>query len=214
MRKPAALAFAAALLAAPLQAADVAHGYAAGVFLSQFVGGDSGPVTPLSETTYADTFNTGLGLRLEAYRRYESGWRGQVGLLYAAWSGKFFTGGEFPAGAQFGDFSLAGFYLGGRMDFGDGTGYQPYVLGNLGLVYLSSLSVVSGGTSIPYWSARWRDIIEIGAGVAKATGGGKFTVDLRMQTFGKPEPATWPVAAATAGTSLLLNVGYDWEARR
>ena len=206
-----------ALLAAVPALADGAprYGFAAGAFASSFIGGDSGPVTPLSETVYSDTFSTGFGLRLEAYRDFDSGWRGQVGLVYAGWGGEQFTGGEFPAGAQFGDFSLAGVYIGGRYSFGQGEGFRPYVLGNLGLVYLSELSVVSGGATIPYWSGNWRDYIELGAGVAKRTGGsGTITLDVRLQTFGAPEAATWPIGAATAGTSLLFGVGYEWERPR
>ena len=203
----------AALLAAGPSFAEDAprYGFAAGAFASSFIGGDSGPVTPLSETRYSDTFNTGFGLRLEAYRDFQSGWRGQVGLVYASWGGRHFAGGEFPAGAQFGDFSLAGIYLGGRFTFGQGESFTPFVLGNLGLVYLSELSVVSGGTTIPYWSGNWRDYIELGAGVAKRTSGGTWTLDVRLQTFGAPEPATWPIGAATAGTSLMFGVGYEWE---
>jgi hypothetical protein len=218
MRRLAALAgIVSALLAATQSLAEDAprYGFAAGAFAAQFIGGDSGLVTPLSETLYSDTFGTGFGLRLEAYRNFDSGWRGQVGLVYASWGGEFFTGGEFPAGAQFGDFSLSGIYVGGRVALGDAEGFQPYLLGNLGLVYLSELSVVSGGVTIPYWSGNWRDYIELGAGVAKRTGGGgTITLDVRLQTFGAPEPATWPIGAATAGTSLLFGLGYEWERQR
>jgi hypothetical protein len=219
MRKLAVLAglLSALVAAPPSPAADSAsrYGLSVGAFASQFVGGDSGPVTPLSDTRYSDTFGTGFGLRLEAYRNFDSGWRGQVGLVYAGWGGEFFTGGEFPAGAQFGDFSLSGIYVGGRIALGDAAGFQPYLLGNLGLVYLSEMSVVSGGATIPYWSGNWRDYLELGAGVAKRMGGGgTITLDLRLQTFGAPDPATWPIGAATAGTSLLFGVGYEWERQR
>jgi hypothetical protein len=142
------------LAAAPLQAEDVGpsrYGFAGGAFASSFIGGDSGPTTPLSDTRYSDTF---------------------------------------------------------------GTGYQPYVLGNLGLVYLSELSVVSGGSTIPYWAGNWRDYLELGVGVARRTGGGTWTLDVRLQTFGAPESATWPIGEATAGTSLLFGVGYEWERQR
>jgi hypothetical protein len=208
------------LLAAPSFAQDAQRpaqrdGFAVGAFLSQFIGGDSGPVTLLSETMYPDTFSTGGGLRLEVYREFESGWRGQLGLVYSAWRGKFFTGGEFPTGAQFGDFSLAGVYVGGRYAIGGGERYQPYVLGNLGLVYLSELEVHSGGQTIPYWTGNWRDYFELGIGAARKTGGGgRLTMDVRFQIFGAPEAATWPIAAATGGISFLLGIGYEWDRGR
>jgi hypothetical protein len=207
------------LVAAPSSAADESqlasrYGFAAGGFVSQFIGGDSGPVTPLSETQYPDTFSTGGGLRLETYRNYDSGWRAQIGLVYASWSGKFFTGGEFPAGAQFGDFNLYGIYVGGRYPFGRAEGFQPYVLGNLGVVHLSSLTVVSGGTTVPYWSGNWRDYLEIGAGVARRMGSGAITLDVRLQMFGAPAPAPYPLAAATSGSSILFGLGYEWDVRR
>jgi hypothetical protein len=188
-----------------------AYGIAAGAFLSRFIGGDSGPETPLSDTAYGDTFQTGGGARIEGYRDFGSGWRGQIGLVHAQWRGKYFVGGEFPAGAQFGDFSLNGIYLGGRIAADSASGLQPYVLGNLGLVRLSSLSVQSGGATIPYWSDTWRNYLELGVGVAwKLRGNGAVTADVRLQAFGKPTSLNFPIAEATGGQSLLLNVGYEW----
>lgn len=132
-----------------LAQAPSSYGFAAGAFLLQFVGGMSGPETPISATRYSDTFDTGAGVRLEAFRDLSDGWRGQVGIVYAQWSGRSFTGGEFPAGAQFGDFSLAGPYLGLRYSMAREPDYVPYLLGNFGLVYLSSLNVASGGNTVP-----------------------------------------------------------------
>jgi len=213
-----AIALGVPLASAPVLAADsgpsvTGEGLHVGAFLSGFIAGDAGPVTLVSETGYADTFDAGGGLRLEWYRDYDNRWRAQVGLVYSAWGGRYFAGGEFPAGAQFGDFSLAGIYIGGRLHFGGDERYQPYVVGNLGLVYLSSVSVQTGGTTMSYWTGNWRDYLELGAGVARRTGEGALTVDVRMQVFGKPEPATW-LASATAGTALMLAIGYEWERRR
>jgi hypothetical protein len=213
------VAFCALLGAAPAFAADESqtasrYGISAGVFAGQFVVGDSGPVTLLSETPYADTFGTGVGLRLEGYRNYGDGWRGQIGLVYEGWSGKYFAGGEFPAGVQFGDFSVYGIYAGVRYLMGRAGGYQPYIVGNLGAVYLSELSVVSGGTTIPYWTGNWGNYFELGAGVSRRTGNGAITLDVRLQIIGAPDPATWPTAAATNSSSFLFAVGYDWDVRR
>ena len=212
--------FLCALLAGrPALAAEAAqsapsYGIGVGAFVSQFVGGESGPETFLSDTSYTDTFNTGGGLRFEVFREFSEGMRGQVGLVYARWGGKFFTGGEFPAGAQFDDFSLYGAYFGGTVFMGGPTqGFQPYILGNLGLVYLSSLNVVSGGTTIPYWSGNWRDYLELGVGVARKMGNGRLTLDLRLQAFGKPNSATYPIAEPTGGQSLLFGIGYEWGLR-
>jgi len=209
-------ALCATLASAPALADEPArYGFGAGGFLSSFIGGDSGPVTPVSETRYSDTFGSGYGLRLEGYRNHRDGLRSQLGLVYASWSGKSFAGGEFPAGAQFGDFSLAGLYAGGRLAWESAPGWRPYIVGNLGLVRLSSLSVESGGTSIPYWSSRWRDYLELGAGIARSTGGGRaVTLDARLQIFGAPKAATYPIAAATSGSALMIAVGYEWDARR
>jgi len=38
-------------------------------------------------------------------------------------------------------------------------------------------------------------------------------VDLRLQLFGAPESANYPIAEATGGSSLLLGVGYEWGVR-
>jgi hypothetical protein len=207
------------LAAAPALAADEAppasgYGFAAGVFASQFIAGDAGPVTLVSETLYSDTFDTGFGLRLEGYRNYGNGWRGQVGLVYEGWSGKYFSGGAFPAGVQFEDFSVYGIYAGVRYLMGRADGYQPYIVSNLGAVYLSSLSVVSGGTTIPYWTGNWGNYFELGAGVSRRTGNGAITLDVRLQMIGAPDPAAWPLAAGTNSTSFLLAVGYDRDVRR
>jgi len=140
------------------------YGISAGAFLSSMVSCCSGPETQLSETAYSDTFETGGGVRIEVYRNYSRAWRGQVGLVHTRWGGKYFVGGEFPTGAQFGDFSLSGIYLGGRVASSRISGVRPYAIGNLGIVRLSSLSVESGGTTIPYWSGNWTDYAELGAG--------------------------------------------------
>lgn len=188
-----------------------AYGIAAGAFLSSFIGGESGPETPFSDTAYSDTFQTGGGARVEGYRDFGSGWRAQIGLVHARWRGEYFVGGEFPSGAQFGDFSLTGIYVGGRIASDRTSGLVPYVLGNLGLVRLSSLSVQSGGATIPYWSDTWRDYLELGAGVAwPLRGTSAITVDVRLQAFGKPTSVNFPIAEATGGQALLLNVGYEW----
>jgi hypothetical protein len=201
-------------LAAPAFAEGTSsYGIAAGAFVSQFIGGMSGPETPLSATRYYDTFDTGAGLRLEVFREFPEAWRGQLGLVYSRWPGQFFTGGEFPSGAQFDDFSLAGAYIGGTYRMRRREGYEPYFLGNFGLVYLSSLTVTSAGSTIPYWSGNWRDYLELGVGVARRAGAGSLTLDLRLQLFGKPKSENWPIAEATGGQSVLLGLGYEWGLR-
>lgn len=191
------------------------YGISVGAFVSTFFGGgQSGPQTPVSDTLYSDTFETGGGFRIEGYRNFDSGWRGQVGLVHSQWSGKYFAGGEFPSGAQFGDFSLNGIYLGGRYAWERTSRWMPYVVGNLGVVQLSSLTVETGGTTIPYWSGNWRDYLELGVGVAwKLDSRQALTADLRLQVFGKPESANYPIAEATGGTAVMFNVGYEWGFR-
>jgi hypothetical protein len=200
--------------AAPSLAEDAPrYGIGVGAFASRFVLGDAGPVTLVSETPYADTFSTGSGLRLEAYRNFAGGWRAQAGLVYTGWDGQYFAGGEFPAGVQFGDFSLWGLYLGGRFTFGGDAAYRPYLLGNLGFVSLSEMSVVSGGTTMPYYTGNWVNYMELGGGVARRVGDGALALDLRLQYFGIPEVATW-LASSTGGWALLFGVGYEWELGR
>lgn len=191
------------------------YGISIGAFVSTFSGGgQSGPQTPLSDTLYSDTFNTGGGFRIEGYKDFGAGWRGQVGLVHSQWSGKYFVGGEFPAGAQFGDFSLSGIYVGGRYSWALASAWSPYVVGNLGIVNLSSLTVETGGTTLPYWSGNWSDYLEMGAGVAwKLDDHQALTADLRLQVFGAPKSANYPIAEATGGTALMINVGYEWGFR-
>lgn len=208
------LACAAPALAQDPASPTPAYGFAAGVFAASFTAGDSGPMTPLSDTRYSDTFGTGAGLRLEAFRKFSPEARAHIGLVYARWPGKFFTGGNFPAGAQFDDLSFFGPYIGGRATIGSWGGFQPYLLANVGAVYLSSLAVQSSGATIPYWTGSWRDYYELGVGVARKTGSGTLTFDLRLQDFGAPKSANSPIADATTGLSLLFGVGYEWDARR
>jgi hypothetical protein len=68
----------AAVRADEVPARPVGYGIAAGAFLSSFIGGDSGPETPLSDTAYSDTFQTGGGARVEGYRDFGAGWRAQI----------------------------------------------------------------------------------------------------------------------------------------
>ena len=47
-------------------------GIGAGIAIVPFIGGMSGPETPLSPTRYEDTFDVGYGLRLEGYYNWSS----------------------------------------------------------------------------------------------------------------------------------------------
>ena len=203
--------------AAPAPAQDPAppnrtYGFAVGAFASTFIGGNSASTDPsLPRTEYSDTFGTGAGLRLEAFRNFSSEARGQIGLVYTKWPGQSFAGGAFPAGATYGDFSLLGPYLGGRATFGSWSEYVPYVVINLGAVYLSSMNVQSGGVTMPYWTGRWREYAEVGIGIARKTGSGTLTFDVRLQDFGKPSSNNPSITGSSTGISLLLGVGYEWE---
>jgi len=188
------------------------YGFAVGAFAASFFGGNSDSTDPsLPQTDYSDTFGTGAGLRLEAFRNFTSEARGQIGLVYTKWPGKSFTGGAFPAGATYGDFSLLGPYLGGRATFGGWSGFVPYLVVNLGAVYLSSIDVQSGGVTMPYWTGRWREYMEVGVGIVRRTGNGALTFDVRLQDFGKPSPNNPAISGSSAGISLLFGVGYEWE---
>lgn len=191
------------------------YGVTIGGFLSRFFGeSQSGPETPLSNTRYQDTFETGGGFRLEGYRAVDPNLRLQVGLVHSRWSGRTFVGGEFPSGARFSDFSLNGLYIGGRYAASLDSAWAPYVLGNFGLVHLSSVTVDVGGTTSPYWTGNWRDYLEVGAGVSRRIGERQaMTVDVRLQVFGAPKPARYPIAAATGAVALMLNLGYEFEMR-
>lgn len=206
-----ALVCAAPALAEQPAAPTPTYGWAAGVFAANIIRGNAGATTGLSEVNYYDTFDTGAGLRLEGFRNFSSEARGQIGLLYVRWPGKFFAGGSFPAGAQYDDFSVIGPYIGGRATFGSWGGFEPYLLANAGALYLSSLSVQSGGAAIPYWSSSWRDYVEAGLGIARRTGSGTFTFDLRLSNFGAPKAVNVSIAEATSVLSLFLGVGYEWS---
>lgn len=198
----------------PAENPPAQYGVAVGGFVSSFVGGMSGPSTLVSDTRYGDTFGTGGGARFEVYRKSAAGWRGQAGFVHSRWPGRLFTGGEFPNGAQFQAFSLSGIYVGGRID-GEAHGpFSAYALGNLGLVRLSGLQVTSGGQTVPYWAGNWRDYLEVGVGVSWAAGPrSALAADVRLQAFGAPRSANFPVGEATGGQSLLFGFAYEWDVR-
>jgi len=87
----------------------------------------------------------------------------------------------------------------------------PYVVINLGAVYLSPMNVQSGGVTMPYWTGRWREYMEVGVGIMRRTGNGALTFDERLQDFGKPSSNNPAISGSSAGLSLLLGVGYEWE---
>ena len=175
-----------------------------------FVGGDSGPTTPISETDYKDTFDTGYGGRIEIFYDWTEEWRFYLGGVYNRWKGQFFIGGEFPNGAQFDDFSMAGVYIGAKYRFNRESRLRPYILGNLGIVSMSSLDVTVNGNKIPYWDQTIRDYLDIGAGIEYAlTNKVAVYLDIRLEAFGKPDSANYPIAEATGGQSLPITFGID-----
>lgn len=206
-----ALACAGPALAQEPAAPRSPYGIAAGVFATSMLRGNAGTTTGLSEVNYEDAFGTGAGLRLEGFREFTSEARGQIGLVYVRWPGKSFTGGAFPAGAQYDDFSVAGPYIGGRATYGSFGGFEPYLLANVGAVYLSSLTVQSGGATIPYWASSWKEYFEAGIGVARKTGSGTLTFDIRLTNFGAPKAVDPAIAEATSVLSVYLGVGYEWK---
>jgi len=178
--------------------------------LVPFIGGVSGPTTPLSDTYYSDTFDTGFGGRLELFYDWNANLRGQIGVVHNRWSGKFFTGGEFPDGAQFDDFSLTGLYIGLKVRFREAARLRPFILGNLGIVKLSSVKVTVNGNEIPYWSDTMRDYLDLGAGLEyQLTERAAVFFDVRLEVFGKPDSENWPIAEATGGDSLPITIGLD-----
>ncbi len=94
------------------------YGVSASVAIVPFSGGSqSGPETLISDTNYQDTFETGYGWRLEGFYEWTPAQRAILGIVHNQWDGKFSTGGEFPNGAQFDDFSLTGIYIGLKFRF-------------------------------------------------------------------------------------------------
>jgi hypothetical protein len=181
------------------------------LFGSQFFGGgQAGPETLLSPTHYQDAFDTGMGGRFEVFKDFNAVLRAEVGIAYTAWSGKNFTGGEFPSGAKFGDFNLPAFYVGAKAHvFGSET-LRPYVVANLGAARPSKVSITTGGVTQPYWSATWTSYLDMGAGVeyhvSRVTA---LTFDSRLQLFGKPKSANPPISDATGGSAWLFSLGLD-----
>ena len=177
-----------------------------------FIGGDSGPTTPISATHYQDTFNTGYGGRIEIFYDRTDAWRFYLGGVYNKWQGQFFQGGEFPNGAQFDDFSMAGVYIGAKYRFNKTSRIRPYLLGNFGLVSMSSVDVTVNGNKIPYWDQTYRDYLDLGTGIEYGlTNKVALYLDIRLEFFGKPNSANFPIAEPTGGTSLPITFGIDYR---
>jgi len=214
---PVFLGVAVSMACAPAQATDAsvisapAPSFGVGAFGSRFFGGSqSGPATAISDTRYQDTFEPGTGIRIDAGLDVNDTLRGVVGIVHSRWGGKTFRGGEFPAGARFSDLNLTAVYLGARLRFLPGAPVRPYVLGNLGLAGLSSVTVDRGSGPTPYWKSTLRDYLEFGGGLEYPVAGGfSLTADLRLQVFGKPDSASGLIAEATGGVALIGQVGFE-----
>ncbi len=204
------------LVASHAWPAETAHetslGISVGLFGSQFIGGDSGPETLVSPTHYNGTFGTGVGGRVELFKDFNPTWRGQIGVVHTRWSGKNFSGGEFPSGAKLGKFNLTAIYAGAKAHVFETKTLQPYVVGNLGAARLPSVSITTGGMTQPYWSSSWTSYLELGAGVGYPLSSATvLTSDLRLQLFGAPKSANHPISDATGGSALLFSVGLDFN---
>jgi hypothetical protein len=189
------------------------YGIGAAVAIVSFSGGSqSGPQTPLSDTNYQDTFETGHGLRLEGFYEWTPGISVILGLIHDEWDGKFFRGGEFPNGAQFDDFSLTGVYIGLKRRFKRDSRFRPFLVGNFGIVRLSSINVTVNGSEIPYWDSRLRDYLDLGVGIeSDLTDNVAFFMDVRLVVFGRPESVNPPISLATGATPLQITFGIDYK---
>ena len=175
-----------------------------------FLGGDSGPETPISQTNYYDTFDTGWGGRLEVFYDWTAMLRVHLGVVHNEWSGKYFTGGEFPQGAQFGDLDLTAFYIGCKVRFAEGSRLRPYLLGNLGVVQVSSVDITTGGNTLPYWSSTTTSFLDLGAGIEYTFSKHVAAfIDVRVEIFGTPDSAMGFMAEGTGSDSLPVSIGID-----
>ncbi len=203
------------LAAGPISADETGErrlGICAAISAVPLVAGDSGPETPLSATKYNDTFDSGFGLRLELFRDWNPSLRLCLGGVWNGWNGKSFTGGEFPGGAEFGDFYIAGLYAGGRIAFFRGSRLRPYILGNLGVVYMPSVDVTTGGKKIPYWGEFLRDFLELGAGAEYSLSDRAFVfADVRFTAFGAPRGQNYPISEATGGQCVPISLGLGFR---
>ncbi len=175
-------------------------------------GGDSGPETPISATKYKDTFDSGWGGRMEGFHDWTQNVRGQVGIVSNRWKGKHLTGGEFPSGADFGDFNLTALYIGLKYRFLNYSSLRPYIVGNIGVANLSSVDVTFNGSTRAYWSQTYRDYLDMGAGVEyRLTDRVGVYFDFRLAFFGKPNSVMGFIAAATGGHNLPATFGLDYS---
>jgi hypothetical protein len=86
----------------------------------------------------------------------------------------------------------------------------PYALGNIGIVRLSSVAVTVNGSSIPYWDSTYRDYLDLGGGVEyRLTDKSAIFVDIRLESFGKPDRANFPIAEASGGSALPMTFEFD-----
>jgi opacity protein-like surface antigen len=177
-----------------------------------FGGSQSGPETLISDTNYQDTFETGYGLRLEGFYEWTPTLRAILGIVHNQWDGKFFRGGEFPGGAQFDDFSLTGVYIGLKLRFRQNSRLRPFLLGNFGIVRLSSIDVTVSGSEIPYWDSTYRDYFDLGTGIEyRLTDKVALSLDARLELFGKPDSANPPISDATGASAYSITFGIDYK---
>ena len=135
-----------------------------------------------------------------------------MGIVHNQWDGKFFRGGEFPNGAQFDDFSLTGVYLGLKLRFRQDSRLRPYLLGNFGIVKLSSIDVTVNGNEIPYWDSTYRDYLDLGAGIEyRLTDNVALFLDARLELFGKPDSANPLISDATGASAFPITFGIDYK---
>ena len=189
------------------------YGVSASVSRIKFFGGSqSGPETLLSDTNYQDTFDTGYGWRVEGFYEWKPALRVVLGIVHNEWDGKFFVGGVFPAGAQFDDFSLTGVYIGLKYRFRLNSRLRPFLLGNLGIVRLSSLDVTVSGSEIPYWDSTYRDYLNVGTGIEyRLTDKLALFLDARLELFGEPDSANSIISDATGASAFPITFGIDYK---
>lgn len=155
---------------------------------------------------YSDAFGPGWLLRVEPYYDATPVLRLQIGFLYEQRSGKTFENFEFD------ELKRGAIYIGGKARLMPNSSLRPYLVVDLGFGKINRADVTLLGVSAKYWKETNTVYLDFGGGLEYAVSPNLgFFVDLRVETFGKPDSNLPPASDADASWSLPVTAGLNYS---
>ena len=186
-------------------ASDKHLSFRLGVTGTPFIGGDAG--SGEGAPTYDDAFETGLGAGVEMAYHFNNRISLLSGLSYV-----WFDGRECE-GITFSNRKVMPLYVGAQYHFRPrSVRWIPYARLDLGVAYLDSVDVSSGGLNSEYWDSSWVGMFAAGGGLEYRMDTLSIFLDIKFRYLGDPDSSMGSLSDADPSWTLpvTLVIGFNF----